>query len=81
MRTSTARPRYLQEQAGRELEPGERIQWIDMPVPRESSDCSRHLPNNAVEGGPFTRADPWARECGSGAVTAWHQAGPGAVPG
>lgn len=27
-------PRYLQEKVDCELEPGERIQWMDMPVPR-----------------------------------------------
>lgn len=50
MRTNTAIPRPLQETVDRELEPGERIQWIDMPTARFFTP---------VATGVFLFAIPW----------------------
>ncbi len=34
MRRNLQNPRHLQEKVARELETGEKVEWIDMPVPR-----------------------------------------------
>ncbi|MGI5869849.1 MAG: hypothetical protein ACOX9C_10465 [Kiritimatiellia bacterium] len=34
MRTNASIPRHLQEKVNREMESGERVEWIDMPIPR-----------------------------------------------
>jgi len=40
MRSERYIPRYLQNKVDRELEAGERIQWIDMPIPRYFTPAS-----------------------------------------
>jgi hypothetical protein len=43
MRTNINIPRYLQDKVERELEAGERIEWIDMPIPRFFTPASASL--------------------------------------
>lgn len=50
MRSNAIVPRYLQEKIDQELESGERIEWMDMPVPRFFSAAST---------GAFLFAIPW----------------------
>ncbi|OVE80721.1 hypothetical protein BVY04_05270 [bacterium M21] len=40
MKTNKIIPRALQEKVDRELESGERVQWIDMPIPRYFTPAS-----------------------------------------
>ena len=50
MRSNANIPRQLQEKVNREIESGERIEWIDMPVPRFFTPVST---------GAFLFAIPW----------------------
>jgi hypothetical protein len=50
MRMNTVIPRLLEEKVDHELEPGERIEWIDMPIPRFFTPAST---------GAFLFAIPW----------------------
>ncbi len=50
MRTTIKIPRLIQEKVDRELESGERIEWIDMPLPRFFTPAST---------GTFLFAIPW----------------------
>ena len=50
MKTNTIIPRPLQETVDREIESGERIEWIDMPIPRFFTP---------VATGAFLFAIPW----------------------
>ncbi len=47
---NTVIPRHFQEQVDRELEPGERVEWIEMPIPRFFTPASTAI---------FLFAIPW----------------------
>lgn len=50
MRTNTLVPRHLQDLVDRELESGERVEWMDMPIPRFFTPASTAV---------FLFAIPW----------------------